>query len=178
MGVLIETNKYQTPITDELLSHYPDEVKEQFLEFINTVPLIQSLISSSRPHIKDLPRDSEGRAIIDLTNPPIFEDADYFRQSALYFLENNCYTKLKPNSNPNSEYRKFWDREIDRCYNGMLRKSDGMWISGYMYWFLNYHPMMVNFIEEGKKKAIRKESFPFFFEGIHWRYKYLYNARE
>ena len=108
MGVLIETNKYQTPITDELLSHYPDEVKEQFLEFINTVPLIQSLISSSRPHIKDLPRDSEGRAIIDLTNPPIFEDTDYFRQSALYFLENNCYTKLKPNSNPNSEYIRLY----------------------------------------------------------------------
>ena len=38
--------------------------------------------------------------------------------------------------------------------------------------------MMVNFIEEGKKKAIRKESFPFFFEGIHWRYIYLHNARE
>ena len=178
MGVLIETNKYQTPITDELLSLYPDEVKEQFLEFINTVPLIQSLISSSRPHIKDLPRDSEGRAIIDLTNPPIFEDADYFRQSALYFLENNCYTKLKPNSNPNSEYRKFWDREIDRCYNGMLRKSDGMWISGYMYWFLNYHPMMINVYKEGQKKAIRKEGFGYFFEGIWWRFTYLYRARE
>ena len=38
--------------------------------------------------------------------------------------------------------------------------------------------MMVNVIEKGRKKAIRKESFPFFFEGIHWRYKYLYNARE
>ena len=38
--------------------------------------------------------------------------------------------------------------------------------------------MLVNIIEKGRKKAIRKESFPFFFEGIHWRYKYLYKARE
>ena len=38
--------------------------------------------------------------------------------------------------------------------------------------------MLLNIIEKGRKKAIRKESFPFFFEGIHWRYKYLYKARE
>ena len=114
MTVLIETNKYQTPITEELLSKYPNEVVEQFMEFIETVPLIKSLISPSRPKIEDLPRDNYGRAIIDLSNPPIFENADYFRQSALYFMENGCYTKLRPNSNPNSEYKKFWNREISR----------------------------------------------------------------
>ena len=37
---------------------------------------------------------------------------------------------------------------------------------------------MVNFYKEGQKKAIRKESFGFFFEGIWWRSIYLYNARE
>ena len=79
MAILIETNKYQTPITEELLSKYPDEVVEQFMEFIETVPLIKSLISPSRPKIEDLPRDNYGRAIIDLSNPPIFENADYFR---------------------------------------------------------------------------------------------------
>lgn len=178
MEVIISTNEYQTPITDTLLDQYPEEVKERFMEYISTVPFIQNLISPSRPKIQDLPRDEQGRAIVDITNPPIFEDANYFRQAALYFLSEGTYTKLKPNSNPNSEYRKFWDREIDRCYNGLLRESDGMWIPGYMYWFLNYCPMMVNEYKRGNKKAIRKEGFGYFFEGIWWRYLYLNKARE
>ena len=178
MTELIKTNKYQTPITEELLSSYPDEVREQFMDAISTVPLIQNLISPSRPAIETLPRDSQGRAIIDITNPPTFENADWFRQPALFFLKNSCYTFLRPNSNPNSEYRKYWDREIDRCYNGLLRETDGMYIPGYLYWFLNYCPMMINKYKEGQKKAIRTEGFAYFFEGIWWRYLYLKNARD
>ena len=178
MTELIKTNKYQTPITEELLSSYPDEVREQFMDAISTIPLIQNLISPSRPAIETLPRDSQGRAIIDITNPPTFEDADWFRQPALFFLKNDCYTFLRPNSNPNSEYRKYWDREIDRCYNGLLRETDGMYIPGYLYWFLNYCPMMINKYKEGQKKAIRTEGFAYFFEGIWWRYLYLKNARD
>lgn len=178
MTELIKTNKYQTPITEELLSSYPDEVREQFMDAISTIPLIQNLISPSRPAIETLPRDSQGRAIIDITNPPTFEDADWFRQPALFFLKNGCYTFLRPNSNPNSEYRKYWDREIDRCYSGLLRETDGMYIPGYLYWFLNYCPMMINKYKEGQKKAIRTEGFAYFFEGIWWRYLYLKNARD
>jgi hypothetical protein len=37
------------------------------------------MISPNRPYVKDLPRDNKGRAIVDITNPPIIEDADYFR---------------------------------------------------------------------------------------------------
>ena len=177
-NVLIKTNEYQTPITEELLSQYPDEVREQFMEFISTVPLIKNLISPSRPRIEDLPRDEKGRAIVDISNPPTYKDANYFRQAALYFLKEGTYTKLRPNSNPNSEYRKFWDRELDRCYNGLLRSSDGMWISGYLYWFLNYCPMMINEYQKDRKKAIRKESFGLFFEGIWWRSLYITTARE
>ena len=178
MTELIKTNKYQTPITEELLSSYPDEVREQFMDAISTIPLIQNLISPSRPAIETLPRDSQGRAIIDITNPPTFENADWFRQPALFFLKNSCYTFLRPNSNPNSEYKKYWDREIDRCYNGLLRETDGMYIPGYLYWFLNYCPMMINKYKEGQKKAIRTEGFAYFFEGIWWRYLYLKNARD
>ena len=176
--IIIPTNKYQTPITQELLDGLNEEVRGWFMEAITTIPLIRNLISPSRPLIKDLERDSQGRAIVDITNPPIIENVDYFRQPALFYLKNGCYTFLKPNSNPNSEYRKFWDEEIRRCREGYIRKSDGAWVTGFEYWFLNYQPMLVNIIEKGRKKAIRKESFPFFFEGIHWRYKYLYKARE
>lgn len=178
MAILIETNKYQTPITEELLSQYPEEVIQQFTEIVNIVPFIKNLINPNRPKIEDLPRDKEGRAIVDITNPPIYKDADYFRQAALFYLKNDCYTKLRPNSNPNSEYRKYWREELRRCREGLIRQSDGMYVTGFLYWFLNYCPMMVNFYKEGQKKAIRKESFGFFFEGIWWRSIYLYNARE
>lgn len=178
MAILIETNEYQTPITKELLSQYPEEVVQQFTEIVNIVPFIKNLINPNRPKIEDLPRDKEGRAIVDITNPPIYKDADYFRQAALFYLKNGCYTKLRPNSNPNSEYRKYWREELRRCREGLIRQSDGMYVTGFLYWFLNYCPMMVNFYKEGQKKAIRKESFGFFFEGIWWRSIYLYNARE
>lgn len=178
MAILIETNEYQTPITEELLSQYPEEVVQQFTEIVNIVPFIKNLINPNRPKIEDLPRDKEGRAIVDITNPPIYKDADYFRQAALFYLKNDCYTKLRPNSNPNSEYRKYWREELRRCREGLIRQSDGMYVTGFLYWFLNYCPMMVNFYKEEQKKAIRKESFGFFFEGIWWRSIYLYNARE
>jgi hypothetical protein len=178
MAEIVKTNKYQTPITEELLNSYPEEVREQFMDVVSTVPFIQNLISPSRPTIESLPKDSQGRAIVDITNPPIFKNADWFRQPALFYLKNGCYTFLRPNSNPNSEYRKYWDREIDRCYNGLLRETDGMYIPGYLYWFLNYCPMMINKYKEGQKKAIRTEGFAYFFEGIWWRYLYLKSARD
>ena len=174
----IRMNKYQTPLTKELLSSLPDEIVEQLYDYINNIPFIRNLISPDRKYARDLPRDNKGRIIVDLTNPHIIEDADYFRPAALHYLKHGCYTFLKPNSNPNSEFRKFWDEELRRCWEGYVRQSDGEWVTGFCYWFLNYCPMMVNEIVAGSKKAIRKESFPFFFEGIYWRFHYLYQARE
>ena len=65
-----------------------------------------------------------------------------------------------------------------RCREGYVRESDGEWVTGFMYWFLNYCPMMVNKVIPGTRKAVRIESFPFFFEGIYWRFHYLHQARE
>lgn len=171
-------NKYQTELTEELMNTLPQEVQEQLLETLTTVEFVKRLISPNRPYARDLPRDEKGRIIVDVTNPHIIEDADYFRQPAIHFLKHGCYTFLKPNSNPNSEFRKHWDEEKRRCYEGYVRESDGEWVTGFNYWFMNYCPMMVNKLIEGRKKAIRTEAFPFFFEGIYWRFHYLWQARE
>ena len=171
-------NKYQIELTEELMNTLPQEVQEQLLETLTTVEFVKRLISPNRPYARDLPRDEKGRIIVDITNPHIIEDADYFRQPALHFLKYGCYTFLKPNSNPNSEFRRYWDEEKRRCYEGYVRESDGEWVTGFNYWFMNYCPMMVNKLIEGRKKAIRTEAFPFFFEGIYWRFHYLWQARE
>lgn len=174
----IEMNQYQTPITQELLDTLPKEIQEELLDTINSIDLIKSLVSPNRQYAKDRPKDDKGRIIVDLTNPHILEDMDYFRQPAIHYMKHGCYTFLKPNSNPNSEYRKHWDEERRRCREGYVRKKDGEWITGFLYWFLNYCPMMVNKVIPGSRKAIRIESFPFFFEGIYWRFHYLHKARE
>lgn len=175
---MIPMNKYQTELTEELMNTLPQEVQEQLLETLTTVEFVKRLISPNRPYARDLPRDEKGRIIVDITNPHIIEDADYFRQPALHFLKHGCYTFLKPNSNPNSEFRRHWDEEQRRCYEGYVRESDGEWVTGFNYWFMNYCPMMVNKLIEGRKKAIRTEAFPFFFEGTYWRFHYLWQARE
>ena len=173
----IKTNKYQTQITEELLSKYPDEVVEQLFDFINGVDFIKWLISPDRPYAKDCPHDEEGKVIVDLAHPHIVENMDYFRQPALHYMKHGCYTFLKPNSNPHSEYRKFWAEEKRRCYEGYVRESDGEWVTGLCYWFLNYNPMLVNRIIPGTRRAERVESFPFFFEGIYWRFHYLQQTK-
>lgn len=174
----IPTNEFQTAVTKDFLLSMPEEVAEQLLDFIQNVDYIKNLISPNRLRAKDLPRDSNGRIIVDLTNPHILEDMDYFRPAALHFKKHGCYTFLRPNPNPNSEYRKWIDEEKRRCREGYVRLSDGEWVTGYMYWYMNYCPIMLTKITEGKKKADRVEDFPETWEGIYLRFHYINNARE
>ena len=61
MAILIPTNKYQTQITDEWIGQFPSDVQEQFLDFVDTIPMLKYMISDNRLRAKDLPRDdSEG----------------------------------------------------------------------------------------------------------------------
>ena len=171
MAVLIETNKYQTPITQELLDKYPQEVQEQFLDFINNIPYIKNLISPNRPYTRDLPKDENRRAIIDLTNPPLHEDMDYFKPTALNYQKYGKVCNLRPNPNPNSEYGKWIREEVRRIYEGYTRE-DGEFVTGDMYYFLNYCPILLSKISSGKK-ALRVWDFPEFWEG-HWL-KFIYS---
>lgn len=173
MAVLIETNKYQTPITQELLDKYPQEVQEQFLDFVNNVPYIKNLISPNRPYTRDLPKDKNGRAIIDLTKPPLHEDMDYFKPTALNYQKYGKVCNLRPNPNPNSEYGKWIREEVRRIYEGYTRE-DGEFVTGDMYYFLNYCPILLSKVSSGKK-ALRVWDFPEFWEG-HWL-KFIYSEK-
>lgn len=169
-------NKYQSTPEQLNLDNYPEEIKEQFFDFINTVPYIKNLISENRPYAKDCPRDQDGKIIIDFTNPPIIEDTDYFRPTAIHFQKYGCITKLRPNRNPNSEYGKWIREEIRRCFHGYIRESDGAWVTGDMYFFLNYCPIMKVKKVSGKK-GIRVVDFPDFLEGQWLKFIYIHQAR-
>lgn len=180
-------NKFQTEITEELLKELPEEVQDQLFDCINNIPFIRNLISPNREYAKDRPRDEKGRIIIDLTNPHIVEDMDYFRPTAIHFQKYGTLTNLRPNANPNSEYGKWIREERRRVWEGYVRPSDGEWVTGYLYWYLNYSPIMLSKIREyvdknGKKKrskrADRIEDMPEFWEGVYWRFHCLDQASE
>lgn len=181
----IPMNKYQTELTEELVNSLPQEVQDQLFDIINNVEFVKRLISPTREYAKDRPRDDKGRIIVDLANPHILEDMDYFRPSAIHYEKYGTFTSLRPNANPNSEYGKWVREERRRIWDGYVRESDGEWVTGYMYWFLNYSPMMLSKIREykdknGKKKkskrADRVEALPECWEGIYWRFHCLDQA--
>lgn len=181
----IPMNKYQTELTEELVNSLPQEVQDQLFDIINNVEFVKRLISPAREYAKDRPRDDRGRIIVDLANPHILEDMDYFRPSAIHYEKYGTFTNLRPNANPNSEYGKWVREERRRIWDGYVRESDGEWVTGYMYWFLNYSPMLLSKIREykdknGKKKkskrADRVEALPECWEGIYWRFHCLDQA--
>lgn len=173
----MEFNKYQSTFEELQLDSYPSEVQDEFLDAINSVPLIQHLISPNRPLAKDCPRDENGRIIVDLTNPPIIEDTDYFRPVAIFYKEHGKMTNLRPNANPNSEFGKWIREEIRRIWHGYVRESDGAWVTGDMYFYLNYCPIIQSKIRKGTKIADRIVDTPEFWEGIWWRSNYIDQAR-
>lgn len=173
----MEFNKFQSTLEELKIDSYPQEIKDDFYDFINTVPYIKSLTSPNRPYAKDCPRDSEGKIIVDLTNPPIIEDTDYFRPTALYFQKNGCINKLRPNPNPNSEYGKWLREEVRRCFKGYIRSSDGAWVTGDMYFFLNYCPI-IKVKRVSGKKGVRVVDFPDFQEGQWLKFMYIQIARD
>ena len=190
-------NRHQTELTEELLDSMPNEEKLDLLEYIDSIQFIQNLASPDRKYAKDLTRwdnpfaplssddpdivvrkkDPDGRIAIDLSNPHILEDMDYFRPAALFFEKHGVYTKLYPNKNPNSDYFKFWAEEARRCREGYVRPSDGEWIPGTYYFQLNYAPLLRTEIIDGTKRADRVEAFPYVYDADYWFFHYCEIAR-
>ena len=173
----IKFNKCQTPLEDLHLEKYPKEVQEQWWDFLNNVPFIKWMVSEDRPLVSELPRDEEGRAIIDITHPPILEGSDYFRPSALAYKKNKGrYTTLRPNANPNSDFGKWLYEERRRGWNGYCNPKTGMWVTGDYYWMLNFCPM--HLVEKNSSGvAMRTVAHPRFWDGQFLMSHYLNQGR-
>lgn len=169
-------NSIQSNFEELKVDDNPKEVIEQFYDFFNNIPFIQSLTKEDRKRAKDLPRDAEGKIKVNITEPHILEDMDYFRPSAIHFQKYGCFTKLRPNPNPNSEYGKWIRNEIKRCWYGYIRPSDGEWVTGDYYYYLNYCPIqLIKKLPNGQ--SVRTVDFPRVWDGQYLVHHYLYNAR-
>ena len=169
-------NSIQSTFEELQVEDNPKEVVEQFYDFLTNIPFIQNLINGERKRACDLPRDADGKIEVSITNPHILEDMDYFRPAAIHFQKYGCYTQLRPNPNPNSEYGKWIREEIRRSWHGYVRPSDGEWIPGDYYYYLNYCPIqLIKKLPNGQ--SIRTIDFPRVWDGQYLVQHYLYNAR-
>lgn len=170
-------NEFQTPLNDEFFADMPQECQQQFWEFFNQVPFIRWCVDKDRPHAKDLKRDDKNRIIVDVAHPHILEDMEYFTPVANHYRKYGCYTFLKPNANKNSEFGRWLREETRRCWEGYVRESDGEWITGYMYFYMNYVRIELTKAKKGSKKGSRVEDFPAWWEGVYLWFHYLEQAR-
>ena len=169
-------NSIQSTFEELQVEDNPKEVVEQFYDFLTNIPFIQNLINGERKRACDLPRDADGKIEVSITNPHILEDMDYFRPAAIHFQKYGCYTQLRPNPNPNSEYGKWIREEIRRSWHGYVRPSDGEWIPGDYYYYLNYCPIqLIKKLPNGQ--SVRTIDFPRVWDGQYLVQHYLYNAR-
>jgi hypothetical protein len=190
---LSNLNDYQTPLSvyKDLLvdGELSKEIYDKVLEHCSTVTFIQTLISPEavRGFAKDKPRETnyynDGRINVNLTEPHILEDMDFFRERAIFYDKNGKYTNITPNANPTSDYAQFWVEELRRWKHGLVRESDGEWISGQLYFYWNYSPIwLVQEVKSestsAKRKGERVRKFPKPWLGDYLFYHYMQQARD
>lgn len=186
---LYKFNKYQTQLTDEIKESLPKEVWQELTEVLDSIVFIKNLIANEgvRGYAKDKPRETnyynDGRINVDITNPHILEDMDFFRERALYFEKHGRYTSITPNANPKSDWAEFWKEEQRRWKYGLVRESDGEWISGQLYFYWNYSPIwLVEIVKtqskSRKQKGERVRKFPKPWLGDYLFYHYMQQARD
>ena len=173
----VKWNRCQTPLEDLHLESYATEIQEQFWDYINNVPFIRWMVSPDRPLVSELPRDEYGKAIIDVTKPPILEGTDYFRRTALTWQETGRYTHLKPNANPQSEFGRWLRDERKRSWEGYVNPDTGMWVTGDYYWMLNYCPMHL-VVKRDDGLEMRTTAHPKFWDGQFLSSHYILQARQ
>lgn len=141
-------------------------VKTELFDYIENIELLHWMVqpASVRGYAKDRPKAKDGKIIVDLEKPHILEDMDYFRERAIFFEKHGKYTDLHKNRHPGSDYSKFWREEIKRCLHGHTRESDGEWIPGYYYFYLNYSPIQaaIDILDENGEPTGRADKLTIF----------------
>ena len=93
----------------------------------------------------------------------MFRDTARFSPAATAFIAQGYYTDALPGT---KEYYEFWDKERDRCLYGF--EVDGVRITGYHYFYLNYCPIdraIDEVLPDGTVQARRERTFPAFYDG-------------
>jgi len=165
-----------------------DDLRSDIIAAISEIPFVYNMLKKDRRRSSDLEKDSQGRIKVNLEHPHILEDMDYFRERALHFKKHGTYTNIIPNRHQTSRYMKFWREEQRRCREGFVRKSDGEWVSGYYYWYLNYCPILMTqdiplTPEELENDAMnvqaeRVEDFPRVWDSDYLWYHYVEQAEQ
>lgn len=176
---MLNSIEIDTIIKKETISQLPTDVYTDIVESIDQIELLGNLLDPNRLRAHNIPKDTKGRIIVDITKPHILEDTDYFRPLAIYYQKHGRYTDIFPNPSPNSDYRRFWEEQRRRCIDGYVRESDGDWISGYYYFYLNFSPILRTVIvedNESKSETVRSEriyDFPDFWDGDYMFFHYV-----
>ena len=173
---LTKLNSIQTPL-DKYRENLPKEAFDNILQAMYDYQYIQNFVRIDRPVVGDVPKDEDGKIIVDLTNPHILSDMDYFRKPALKFKQTHKYTEAIPSSNKKSAWAVFWKEEARKCLSIAVNPDTGEWIPGDYYFYLNYSPIM-RIIKDDKGEAVdRVFDFPDVYDGDYLYFHYLYKAR-
>ncbi len=110
-----------------------------------------------------------------------YKNTDSFRQAALFFQKNGVYCFAPPGT---SEYIKYWDQEEQRCLLGYTN-SNGDWISGYNYFYLNYSPILrlveMDYMDRFgniKKRREKLREFPDFYDYDSYYFEAIQEAED
>ena len=92
----------------------------------------------------------------------LYRNTKHFGEAGRFWLKEKVYTKYPNNT---KGYNDFWDEEHHKCLNGV--RIGEIYITGYHYFFMNYHPMKI------PDKVTRKEKLGF---ASFWKLQYdLFN---
>ena len=176
--------KFDTTYEEELIKAlFEEETKKkekqkEILELAESIP-DKTKVHHERPGEEwDVPIDEEIKYFdpelsYELTGykPITMEkgldfNPDDFREMAIIYETNGCYTKFQSGSKP---WRDLWTREVNRMINGF--SANGYRITGDNYYYLNYYRMQT--VPENKTAGTgRTENFPSFlakqYEWFHY----------
>jgi hypothetical protein len=165
-----------TPV-DKIFKPDTEEYAE-LVELMTTIPLVGYMTNPERRRVKDMPKDKDGKVIVDFSKPHILENMSYFTKVREVFLSTGKYCEYYPSKSPNSPYKQFWDEEIKKCLEGVVRE-DGEWIPGYYYYYLNYSQIeIVKRKSENSKRSYKVKSFPDIWDGDYLFFHYVEKAEE